>query len=99
MISIADEIIKICTQKSTFHGPLLTPHLEIVFWLALPHSSTDFIKKRCQIVQEIILYQIQGSPKEFETSPIYKCIGRINWKFWFWFNLKSSKELDIHVKR
>ena len=28
-------------------------------------------------------YQIQGSPKEFETSPIYKRIGRINWKFWF----------------
>ena len=24
-----------------------------------------------------------------------KCIGRISWKFWIWFNLKSSIELDI----
>ena len=25
----------------------------------------------------------------------WKCMGRISWKFWFWFNLKSSIELDM----
>ena len=24
-----------------------------------------------------------------------KCIGRISWSFWYWFDLKSSIELDI----
>ena len=58
-------------QKSTFHDPPQTPTSKIVFWAVLPHFSTDFIKKRCQNVQEIILHPIQGSPKEFETSHIY----------------------------
>ena len=27
-----------------------------------------------------------------------KSIGRIRWKFWYWFNLKSSIELDIKTQ-
>ena len=25
----------------------------------------------------------------------WKCIGKISWKFWYWFHLKSSIEFDI----
>ena len=67
MISVADDTIKIC-RKALFMPPL-TPHLEIVFWPALPHFSTDFIKKRCQIVQEIILHQIQAALTNLKHHP------------------------------
>ena len=66
MISIADDIIKICRKALIM--PLSDPHLEIVFWPALPHFSTDFIKKG-QIVQEIILHQIQAALKNLKHHP------------------------------
>ena len=28
----------------------------------------------------------------------WKHIGRISWKFWYWFNIKSSTELDVKKK-
>ena len=50
MISIADETIKI--GKNTFHDPLRPPHLENRFWAALPHFSTDFIKKSIKMLRD-----------------------------------------------
>ena len=49
----------------------LRPHLKNRFLGGTLSFSTDFIKKRCQNVQEIILHQIQDSPKEFETYPFF----------------------------
>ena len=57
-------------RNKTFMTPS-DPHLEIIFGLALPHFSIDFIKKGVRLFRSIILHQIQGSPEEFETSPIY----------------------------
>ena len=67
MISIADETIKI-GKKARCMTPQ-TPHLVNHFLGGTPSFFNQFHLKRCQNVQEIILHQIQGSPKEFETSP------------------------------
>ena len=66
MISIADEIIKIGKKKKKelFMTPS-DPTSKIVFWVALPHFSTDFIKKRCQNVQELLNLA-------FRVPPLYK---------------------------
>ena len=44
MISIADDIIKICNKKkkNTFHDPPLTPHMEIVFLAGTPSFFNRF---------------------------------------------------------
>ena len=57
MISVAFEIIKICKKYFSWQ----TPTSKIVFWAALPHFSTNFIKKGDKLFRRSYCIQIRAA--------------------------------------
>ena len=71
----------------------------IYFWRNMNISSMFYFSKSTSInTQYSSLWDTLKKMLFTKYLIKWKPIGRISWKFWHWFNLKSSMELDIKKK-
>ena len=70
-------------KKSSFHGPLMTTHLEIIFWPALPHFSTDFIKKGVKLFRRSYCIKYRAALRNLKHHPFINALAELTENFGF----------------